>query len=477
MKRVGKGFSRVVTPLFPTMMVQAQEEMGEGSDMSTDPHHTPIITQPSTSQPYKKQKPRKSKKQNNEVPQLSDSTDDVADENVPTHSNNPLLNGEDRLKLNELIELCTKLSDRVLDLEHTKTTQALKIESLKRKVKKLKKKKRSRTHVLKRLRKVGRSTRIESSKDEGLGDQEDASKQGRKIDDIDKGAKVTLIDETQGRFSEDLMFNTCVFDVEGVSAGQDMAEMEVSTADLVTTTGKLVTTADVAISAASTILVSATTTTTTTTATTTATTTIADEVEMTLAQTLIEIKTIKPKAKGIVMQEPSESTLKISSQQPSQVKGQGSKDKDYEIATRLQAEEQGELTVEEKSKLFVELMDKTKNHFARLRVEEQRRKPPTKAQNRNQMCTYLKNMAGFTHNQLKNKSFDEVQKAFDNTMNWIDTFVRMDSEVVKGSKDKAEGNDDQEEAEMRKLIEIISDEEEVAIDAIPLATKPPSIVD
>ncbi|GKA73704.1 hypothetical protein Tco_0780006 [Tanacetum coccineum] len=48
MKRVGKGFSGAVTPLFPTMMVQAQEEMGEGSDMPTDPHHTPIITQPST---------------------------------------------------------------------------------------------------------------------------------------------------------------------------------------------------------------------------------------------------------------------------------------------------------------------------------------------------------------------------------------------------------------------------------------------
>ncbi|GKA18694.1 hypothetical protein Tco_0698609 [Tanacetum coccineum] len=31
MKRIGKGFSRAVTPLFPTMMVQAQEEMGEES--------------------------------------------------------------------------------------------------------------------------------------------------------------------------------------------------------------------------------------------------------------------------------------------------------------------------------------------------------------------------------------------------------------------------------------------------------------
>ncbi|GKG00990.1 hypothetical protein Tco_0305695, partial [Tanacetum coccineum] len=67
-------------------------------------------------------------------------------------------------------------------------------------------------------------------------------------------------------------------------------------------------------------------------------------------------------------------------------------DVDYELAARLQAQEQEELTVEEKSKLFVELMDKRKTHFSRLRAEEQRRKPPTKAQKRNQMCTDLKNM-------------------------------------------------------------------------------------
>ncbi|GJY27717.1 hypothetical protein Tco_0403484 [Tanacetum coccineum] len=50
MKRIGKGFSGAVTHLFPTMMVQAQEEMGEGLAMPTDPCHIPII-QPSTSQP------------------------------------------------------------------------------------------------------------------------------------------------------------------------------------------------------------------------------------------------------------------------------------------------------------------------------------------------------------------------------------------------------------------------------------------
>ncbi|GKE66683.1 hypothetical protein Tco_1520844, partial [Tanacetum coccineum] len=82
------------TPLFPTMLVQAQEEVGEGSANPTDPHHTPTIIQPSTSQPKKKY-PRKSKKKNTEVPRPSDSTDDVADENEPTHSNDPLLSGED----------------------------------------------------------------------------------------------------------------------------------------------------------------------------------------------------------------------------------------------------------------------------------------------------------------------------------------------------------------------------------------------
>ncbi|GJY51964.1 hypothetical protein Tco_0442811 [Tanacetum coccineum] len=64
---------------------------------------------------------------------------------------------------------------RVLDLETTKTTQANEIASLKRRVKKLEKKDRSRTHKLKRLYKVGLSTRAESSKYEGLG-EEDASK-------------------------------------------------------------------------------------------------------------------------------------------------------------------------------------------------------------------------------------------------------------------------------------------------------------
>nr|GFC64775.1 hypothetical protein [Tanacetum cinerariifolium] len=86
--------------------------------------------------------------------------------------------GEDSLKLTELMELYTKLQEMVLDLETKKHTQAMEIKSLKRRVKKLERRKRSRTHGLKRLYKVRLSAIVESSKDEGLG-EEDASKQGR----------------------------------------------------------------------------------------------------------------------------------------------------------------------------------------------------------------------------------------------------------------------------------------------------------
>ncbi|GKE76273.1 hypothetical protein Tco_1542393, partial [Tanacetum coccineum] len=80
MRKVGKGFSGRVTPLFPTMVVQKQSQMGEGLANPTDPHHTPTIIQPST-QPEKTQKPRKPRK-DTQVPQSSDPTRSVADKAV-----------------------------------------------------------------------------------------------------------------------------------------------------------------------------------------------------------------------------------------------------------------------------------------------------------------------------------------------------------------------------------------------------------
>ncbi|GJR42237.1 hypothetical protein Tco_1310340 [Tanacetum coccineum] len=120
-------------------------------------------------------------------------------------------------------------------------------------------------------------------------------------------------------------------------------------------------------------------------------------------------------------------------------------------------------------------MNRRKKHFIKLRAEEIRRKPPTKAQKRNQMSTYLKNMAGFKHSQLKSKSYDEIQKLFDKEMKRVNTFVDMNLKVVKDEHVEVE-KDDQEEVEMKMHIKIVKDDE-VAIDAIPLATKPPVIVE
>ncbi|GJS60332.1 uncharacterized mitochondrial protein-like protein [Tanacetum coccineum] len=96
-----------------------------------------------------------------------------------------------RLKLDELMALCTTLQNWVLDLEKTKTTQHNEIASLKMRVKKLEKKDRSITHRLKRLFKVSLTARVESSdNEESLG--EDVSKQGR-IDAIDADEEITLV--------------------------------------------------------------------------------------------------------------------------------------------------------------------------------------------------------------------------------------------------------------------------------------------
>ncbi|GJX66083.1 hypothetical protein Tco_0300426 [Tanacetum coccineum] len=373
--RVGKGFSRAVTPLFPTMMVQAQEEIGEGSAMPTDPHHTPII-QPSTSQPQKKQSKRKLRK-DIEIPQSSGPTDPIADEaaneeNVPTQSNDPPLSRvntlgsrEDRLKLKELMDLYTKLSNRVLDLETTKTAQAKVIASLKKRVKKLERKRKSKTPGMKRLFKVGRSAQVVSFKDEGLGDQEDASKQGRKIDDIDKDVEVILVNETQGRYDDDQMFDTDVFNGEEVfvvEQSEKFVEEVVSTAEV------------------------------------SAATTITTE-EITLAQALAELKSEKPKIMDNV---------------------HAMIEADRLLAERLQAREQKELTDEVKARLFVELLEKRKKHFATLRAQEKRNKPPTKAQKKTTMSTYLVNM-----------------------------FVDMDTELVKESSKKAEKEMAQESSSKR----------------------------
>nr|GEY39509.1 hypothetical protein [Tanacetum cinerariifolium] len=224
------------------------------------------------------------------------------------------------------------------------------------------------------------SARVESSADEeSLGD-EDASKQGR-ISDIDANQDIYLVNvhRDEDIFGVNDQDDTLMFD-----ADKDQQCKEVVVASIVTSV-------------------------------TTTTPTISMD-EITLAKALIKIKTSIPKAKGIVMQKPSETptpTPIVSSKQPSKVQDKGKGimvepemplkkkahislneefafklqadedeqerivrektqqiedvnldwddiqakvDADYELAQRLHAEEQEQLTDAEKAKLFMEFM-------------------------------------------------------------------------------------------------------------------------
>nr|GFA96996.1 hypothetical protein [Tanacetum cinerariifolium] len=97
--------------------------------------------------------------------------------------------------------------------------------------------------------------------------------------------------------------------------------------------------------------------------------------ELIMAQALVEIKTSRPKAKGIFMQEP-----------------------------------------------------------------KKRNRPPTKAQQRSIISTYLKNMDGWKPRALKNNSFAEIKELFDKAIERINNFVNFITELVEKStkKDMAE---------------------------------------
>ncbi|GJU00287.1 hypothetical protein Tco_1110625 [Tanacetum coccineum] len=452
--------------------------------------------------------------------------------------------------------------------DEAEDAQDKEIDALKKRIQRLERRKMSRPTGLKRLSKVGMSRRVESSKDqESLGAQKDASKQGRSIEDIDVDVDVSLVDKTQERQNDDLMFDSGVFedDVMHVEAKVDGKDEHSKKPDD-STAGEVVTTASIDDSAIP----------------------ITNE-EITLAQTLIQIKAAKPKVvttaattatttrpkdRGVVVHEPSEFRVPQETQ-PSSSKDKGKgimiepevplkrKDQialdeqiardiqakldaelleeqklarkqeeeanialieswentqammeaDRLLAERLQSKEREELTDEEKAKLFMELMEKRRKHFAALRAQEKRNRPPTKAQKRTQMSTYLKHMGGYTYKQLKGKSFDEIQKLFDKEMKRVNTFVAMGSEVQESKEKKEEGREETtkgsrkkmlgrkragkeqqkesskkqkveeekeseevDEVELKKLL-VIKKDEDIAIDAIPLATKLPVIID
>nr|GEU58281.1 hypothetical protein [Tanacetum cinerariifolium] len=468
MKRIGKGFFGKETPLFPTMVGPNQEQMCKGSAQPTDTQQIPTIDMPPPKlknlgilreRPLSLEVERdsgniamtKTKAKSNESstqgtslgdgPRRQDTMEDTSAhtryERVSKISSDSLLAGvntrqsnEDSLKHIELMKICTTLQKIFLDqkdeLKRTKTAQQTKIDGLERRVKKLEKKHRSRTHKLKRLYKVGLTSKVISSfNDEDL-DKEDTSKQGR-IDEIDADEEITLVSTHVDVSSQDNIVQD-----EGL---EDVGE--------VVTTAKMI--IDVVVDAAQ------------------VTTAIAD-IPVSAAETLVTTALT-------VTVESTKTNVELLHN-------------NIGFRTKVKGREK-------------------RKFFAVKRNEEKRNRPPTKAQQRILMCAYLKTMDRWKPKALKNKSFDEIQELFDKAMKRINTFVDFRTELVEESikKDEAETTqessskreggklkqerskkqnveDDKASEELKQCLEIIPDDgDTLTIDATPLSSKSPTIVD
>nr|GFB30400.1 hypothetical protein [Tanacetum cinerariifolium] len=81
---------------------------------------------------------------------------------------------------------------------------------------------------------------------------------------------------------------------------------------------------------------------------------------------------------------------------------------DHQLSKTMQAKEQEELCDAKNATLFQQLLGKRRKYFAAKSAEEKRNKPPTQAQKRKVMCTYLKNMEAYKLKDLKLKEFDKI---------------------------------------------------------------------
>nr|GEV97077.1 hypothetical protein [Tanacetum cinerariifolium] len=374
---------------------------------------------------------------------------------------------------------------RVPSLEQINTNQAAKIERLKKRLKKPEGKKKKRTYGLKK------NVQAEIDADENLSlINETAQDQGRmneedlfRVNDLDGGE--VIVDVTTG---------------DNVNQDATVAEKEVSTAD----DEVVYTTEDVEV-------------------TTAATTPQISKEDVTLAQTLIKIKAAKPKARGVIVQEPSKFRT-TSSSHPSQLphakdKGKGimvepkkplkkkyqialdkevvrkleaqmkakmeeeeriamEKDEaniavieewddvqaiintDRQLVEQLQTQEREQLSIGERSKLLAELIESRRKYFAAKRAEEIINKPPTKAQHKKIVEGSLK------------KTQAEVTEG---------SSKRAGVEIEQESAKRQRLEEEDDTAELKRCLEIVSedddDDDDVTIEVTPLSSKSPTIVD
>ncbi|GJY09744.1 hypothetical protein Tco_0377929 [Tanacetum coccineum] len=414
-----------------------------------------------SSSPQNTQSPRQALQEDTQLPQTSMPIPHVADEAVFKEWDDKVMRatttaasldaaqasggytpGSDggRPNINELMAICTQLSNRVLALEHSKTAQDL-------------------------LFKIG------TSKRKSL-DKEYVSKQGRKSDKTKP-----MFDDSN--FAE-LDVDNAMENVEGDADTQGRNNVE-----QITTAGDTVNIAGIDVSTAGPSNVS-----TAGPSTSTARDIFEDEM-ITIADTLVAIRRTRPrttlliihdvqeeprrsspaptpqpsskdKGKAIMMEpkQPLKNPIKARIQRDAEIAQrlqmediQARIDADAQLAKRLQQEEREQFIVDKQARMLVDLIAERKRFFAAQRAKQIRNKPPTRTQLRNKMVV-----------KDSRKKDDDNQKQAESSKKR--TRAEYDEESIK--KHKLE--DDVETEELKACLDIVP-RDDIAINVESLATK------
>ncbi|GKD96365.1 hypothetical protein Tco_1380262, partial [Tanacetum coccineum] len=183
--------------------------------------------------------------------------------------------------------------------------------------------------------------------------------------------------------------------------------------------------------------------------------------EVTLAQALADLKSTKPKAKGIVLQDPGKSTTTTtnSSKGLSQDKGKG-----------ILVEPEKPLKKKDQLKLDEEISLKLQ-----AKIDEEERIDKAEEENIDEA-----NMAWDDIQAKVNADYQLAKRlqAKEQKTDLVEgSSKRAGEELEQESTKKQKVDEDKDTTELQSLMKVIPDEEEVAIDALPLATKSLSIVD
>ncbi|GJU15347.1 hypothetical protein Tco_1143313 [Tanacetum coccineum] len=399
MKRPTKGYSGQEVALFPTMLDVTEPSTSPSRITSSPSHsHEPSPSPSHSPEPSTQHSPEHTTAASQPSPTQPSPTQPSptqpspgAEQHFPTPHDSPLHvvhsygSDEGSLKLNELTNLVTKLSDRIGvledDLRKTKKTYSSAFTKLILRVKKLE------SQI--KTGKTRRKARIVHSDDEDI--QDDSSKQGRKLSDAEVQEKAST--ETEPFIQE--VTPTEVIQDQGSS---EKGSAEVSTAGATKGTASevpVVSTAEENISTAGRTV--------------------------TYRRRSEEQRTRQVKGKAIMIEsEPKKNSKneleqeRLSFAEAIRLEEQINKEqraqiaRDEEIARQWDEEERQRAMFEAKSNKKIDWNDPSVIRYHALKM-----KPKTVAQAQRNMIKYLKNQGNYKISEFKGMSYNEIRPIFE----------------------------------------------------------------